>query len=576
MRTRFPFRSSLAARILALCLLLSPLSGLQAGLPAALSAEHEQVLNRAREILGKASMSEGERAVRLQVLKAVLTGTVVRPDEDYPEMRNPDHWVLSDDGFVVAPGSAPVDAISDLWVEHENDGVPIPRIRCYKYSSLTLIQGCIQHCRDTGNAGGLAVLNRLLGHQVIPQDLPNGGDDLFWKQEYRSGPLLPGDQVWFENPFFEPGRALMRQQALEQALREGKTGPDAVAAAEAMTDSLSAGEEGSNVFYVGDNQFARGGASVTRLCRASFQEGSEAQAHELVLTTKIYSFPRFQEHMIDDNYTAQACLRKDPATVRPEHFTIGSVRSPLDPEVWLKRYAVEQPGPQLDGMIDAMASRNRPPQLVGAPGATVPVFGEGYDWAEQQRVRLAIEAVRRLQSDELWWKLRAAAKDNRYVLTASRGKEIRNFTVGELCSDIVDARLCLGFTSHLPSVPGKLPPSFRPEREFWRREAEWAQARAPLFLMQAALCERAIQEWGAVQGTLPGSDGIAHIYSSDEKARFVLALKKEIDERTTTRRARYEEVVVPWLPAPSGWDGYDAIRAQEALAVQRAGLAGAH
>ena len=43
--------------------------------------------------------------MRLQVLKATLTGTVIRPDDDYPEMRNPRHWTLCNDEFVVAAES---------------------------------------------------------------------------------------------------------------------------------------------------------------------------------------------------------------------------------------------------------------------------------------------------------------------------------------------------------------------------------------------------------------------------------------------------------------------------------------
>ena len=568
---RIPFLCSRHTSALALLLVLgSTFRSLDAAPPS----EHEQILSRAREILANAPLGESERNVRLQVLKAVLTGTVIRPDDDYPEMRNPKHWVLTESGFVVKPKSSPVEAISDLWVVHENDGVPIPRIRCYKYSSLILIQGYIQYFRESGSQSGLAALDRLLGHRVIPDDLPNGGDDLLWKRDYRNDPLLPGDQVWFDNPFYEPGRELMRQEAFEQGLREGKSESEAKAAAEALTDAKTAGEEGSNVFYLGDGRFSRGGASVSRLCRNSFQPANgESQLHEQVFTPMIFTFGRFQEHMIDDNYTAQACLRKDPASVRPEHFPIYSVRSPLDPESLSKRCDALQPDLRLEELIDAMASRNKPPKLEPAGDAAVPLFPVDFHWPEQQRVRQAIEAVRRIQSDELWWRLRASVGDTRYALTASRGKDVRNFTVGELCSDIIDTRLCLGFTAHLPSVPGRLPASFRPEQEFWQREAEWEQARAPLYLMQAALCERAIRDWESVRGTLPGSDGLAHPYSADEKARCLAALKKEIVERVSSKKARYEEVVVPLLPAPGGWEGYDALRAKEAREEQGKGLA---
>jgi hypothetical protein len=183
---------------------------------------------------------------------------------------------------------------------------------------------------------------------------------------------------------------------------------------------------------------------------------------------------------------------------------------------------------------------------------------------EQHRVGRAIDALLRTKSDELWWRLRTHVGDDRYVLTASRGRAAKNFTVGAICGDIVDLRLCLGFTAHLPSVPGRLPASFRPEKEFWDREAQWSGQHAPLYAMQAALCERAIRQWQAVAGTSPGSDGQSHVYSTEEKAHYVVALKKEIAQRLATKKARYEEVVVPWLPAPNGWEGFDAQRAREA------------
>ena len=515
---------------------------------------------RAREILTKAAVDKAEEEVRLQVVKATLTGTVIRPDDDYPEMRNPKHWTLSNDTFVVAPQSTPVEAIADLWVMHENDGVPVPRIRCYKYTTLILIEGYIEYFRATGNTAGLDALNRLVGHRKIPHELPNGGDDLLWKRRHGSDNLLPGDQVWFDNPFFERGREVIYQEVYQQSIREGKPPEEAAASAKASTASLIAGEEGSNVFYLGDDKFIRGASSLLRLSRSSFQwrEKENATAHEQVLTPKIFSLARFQEHMVDDNYTAQACLRASSATVRPEDFKIERVRSPINPDNLVRLYAAAAPNKPLERLVDAMASRNKPPRLVTVGGATIPLFGESYDWSEQNRVRTAIDAVVRTKGDDAWWRLRASIGDNRYVLTAARGGVAKNFTLGELCSDIVDSRLCLGFTSHLPSVPGRLPATFRPEEEYWRHEAQWVCERTPLYAMQAALCKRAIAQWKTVQGTLPGGDGQSHRYTAEEKTRYVAALRKEIADRDGTKKAVYEEVVVPWLPAPNGWEGFDA------------------
>jgi hypothetical protein len=537
-----------------------------------LTAEQQKILARAKEILKESGRSESEQSVRLQVVKAVLTGYVIRPDDDYPEARNPKCWSLVNDCFFVAPGVAPADAISDLWVIHESDGTPIPRIRCFKYSTLVLIQGQIQNFRDTGNAAGLAALNRLMANRLIPQGIPNGGDDLLWKRRQGSDNLLPGDQVWVDNPFFDRGRELIRKDSYRQQIREGMAPEQAVAAAKEATEALCAGEEGSNVFCLGDDKLARGATSLSRLARVQGRQSDKGAAgdkaslkeHEQIFTPMIFTLPRFQEHMIDDNYSAQACMRADPVSVRPEDFKIARVRSPIGPENLLNVCTDEADGVLMCKLIDEMASHNKAPKLVTLGAATVPIFGNKYDWAEQHRVRTAIDAAMRTRSDDLWWRMKSSVNDDRYVYTASRGGVAKNFTIGDLCSDIVDLRVCLGFTSHLPSVPGRLPANFRPEETFAKHEADWARERKPLYAMQAALCDRAAELWAPISGTSPGSDGQSHVYSEVEKATFAAAMKKESAELTKSKRARYEEVVVPWLPAPSGWEGFDAQRAQEA------------
>ena len=61
----------------------------------------------------------------------------------------------------------------------------------------------------------------------------------------------------------------------------------------------------------------------------------------------IFTLSGFQEHMIDDNYSPQACMRADPASVRPEDFKIARVRSPIGPENLLRYCADEAAGASL-------------------------------------------------------------------------------------------------------------------------------------------------------------------------------------------------------------------------------------
>ena len=169
------------------------------GLP--LSPANQTLLERAKAILGQKDISSSERQVRLEIVRAVMTGTVIRPSDDSPEMRNPAYWILENDCFVVAPGIKPVEAIEDLWTLHGADGTPVPRIRCLKYTTLIMIKGIVQYFRATGNTDGIDAMNQFLGHKVIPDELPSKGYDILWKRHYETDRLLPGDQVWFDNPF---------------------------------------------------------------------------------------------------------------------------------------------------------------------------------------------------------------------------------------------------------------------------------------------------------------------------------------------------------------------------------------
>jgi hypothetical protein len=530
-----------------------------------LTPENEAILARANAILCRGDISDAERQVRLQVVRAALTGTVIRPSDDSPEMRNPAYWILVNDRFIVAPGMAPVDAISDLWIHHTTGDVPVPRIRCLKYSSLVLIQGIIQHFRETGNTRGLEALNQLIGQKIIPQELPDRGDNILWRRHFDASNLLPGDQVWFDNPFFDLGRELFRQRFHQDALHAGKSVDEAEAAARVRAEAVTAGEEGSNAFYLGDDNFILGADSLVRPYRGPLSQSSIEcpAAHELVFTRKIFSLARFRQHMMDDNYSVQACMRADSDTVNPGCFTIERVRAPIDPEYLLDYQALHPPDQTTNDLIAAMASANPPPLLDQAGNASAPVFAPHYEWNEQQRVRHALDAVMRADPDAIWWHLWESAADVRYALTASRGSVVRNFSVGMLCGDLADSRLCLCFVRRLPLVPGKLPASFHPEREFFLNETQWHANRMPLHAMQAALCEAAIRDWSSVRETEPGEDGRTHRFSSEEKSRYVAALRQEIAELARTGRAACEEVILPYLPAPPGWEGFDAERAGE-------------
>ena len=523
-----------------------------------LSAASQDILTRAKALLEQEDISSDESKMRLEIVRSVMTGTVIRPSDDSPEMRNPAYWVLVNDCFVVAPGIEPVKAIEDLWTLHGADGTPVPRIRCLKYTTLILIQGIIQYFRTTGNDDGIDAMNHFLGQRVIPDELPNKGYDILWKRHYETDRLLPGDQVWFDNPFFERGRELFREQFQQEALHAGKDPNEAAQWAKLRAKAVTAGEEGSNAFYLGDDLFILGADSLVPAFRGPLPSGetNSLPAHEQVFTQKLFNLECFREHMMEDNFSVQAVIRSDSHSVKPECFTIERVRTPLDPKHLLQYHTKHSASKEISDLISTMASSNPAPVLHKDGESSVATFTADYDWREQERVRSAIDAAMRADPDAIWWSLHDNRDDNRYVLTARRGVEIRNFTLGMICGDLAYARLCLCFTRRLPLVPGRLPDTFHPEQEFLSNEKQWRTDSMPLFAMQSALCQTAIKAWEHVEETEPGEDGRSHRFSQEEKTNYIKALEEEIEQLTRTQCAAREEVILPCWPAPVGWEGF--------------------
>ena len=220
------------------------------GQVVSLTPQQQKLRDDARSILARSPLSAAERQLRLNAIDAVLSGTVAVPDDDNPEARNPSLWTESSAGYVVAANHTVAEAISDLWIVHDNDGVPIPRIWCYKYSSLIMARAYVKYFQDTGNDAGLSAINRLIGHRIFPNDLTKQELALLWMCRAGSDNLLPGDEVWFENPYFDRGSQLIRRTAYQRAIRAGKSADEATKIAAQAVESLAIGEEGSLMSFI--------------------------------------------------------------------------------------------------------------------------------------------------------------------------------------------------------------------------------------------------------------------------------------------------------------------------------------
>jgi hypothetical protein len=193
--------------------------------PNAIDPDLAHLLDMARDEMRSQRLSEREIQLRLKIVENVATVKAYFPRADGgpPETRNSKYWRQNDDGYYV-PRGRPTEAIEDLW--RTTSG-----IRCYKLSSLVMIKGLI----DVADSTTLDNLNELLIDKVIPNDLPDGGIGvLFEEPNPKSGEIfeedefLPGDDVWFFNPYFDR-----------------------------LSDELQSkcrGQEGHHVFYVGGGQ----------------------------------------------------------------------------------------------------------------------------------------------------------------------------------------------------------------------------------------------------------------------------------------------------------------------------------
>ena len=184
-----------------------------------------QLSKVARQELQAAKLPEKEIQLRLRVVENVATVKAYFPRADggRPEMRNPKYWTENDEGSYI-PRGKPSDSIKDLWQTTSG-------IRCRKLSSLVMLKSLI----DVADSKQLAKMDERLSGKVIPNDLPQQGIGTFFErrrpkkgQVFQNDEFLPGDNVWFENPYF--AKLSNKQQ------------------------SRYLGQEGHHVFYIGGGQ----------------------------------------------------------------------------------------------------------------------------------------------------------------------------------------------------------------------------------------------------------------------------------------------------------------------------------
>jgi len=206
---------------------------------------------------------------------------------------------------------------------------------------------------------------------------------------------------------------------------------------------------------------------------------------------------------------------------------------------------------EMERLIDAVASRNDAPRLVGKEGSAFPIFADKFDWKDQKRVQAAAWALAQDDSNDLWGCLVEHLRDKRYSATCEIGDDYPcNFDVGTICLFIARDKLRCAYLRHLE--PGKthhysggsgkwvsdrttdfIRGSVQRELHYGAHIydpdelAEWYRARKgkPLYELQMEMCEWAVKKVEAGRGV-----------SEKPKREFVAAVRNEIESLKKTKR----------------------------------------
>ena len=207
-------------------------------------------------------------------------------------------------------------------------------------------------------------------------------------------------------------------------------------------------------------------------------------------------------------------------------------------------------------LVDAIANRNKPPELIGRENRfpeVLPLFPEDYDWREDERV---FKALKRLWADtsvELWEGLaRRHKKDARYCLTVrTAGDNAKILSIGDICDSLAYGRLVDVFTWHLPPAPGKESgPIYLDVGIGDKGLAEWRKERAnkPLYELQIEVCENALR-------------ALAKEKDLEEKEKKVL--RKKIEDEIAKLRSTKQPVMRKYNWFDDDYRLYTAAQAKE-------------
>jgi hypothetical protein len=184
---------------------------------------------------------------------------------------------------------------------------------------------------------------------------------------------------------------------------------------------------------------------------------------------------------------------------------------------------------RLSTMVQSLVNRNAAPTLVRVPGGRMALFSDDYDWTEQARINKVLHVLNMEGREDLWEVLLEHSDDKRYAITVRYDREASNWSVGEVCTQLVIARLEGAYRQHLveSNNPSKLASVDLRSGVDRTQLKQWREARKEkaLYELQVEVCENALSDLRNV-----------HDASDTEKAQMRKKIEAEIRKLESSKQ----------------------------------------
>lgn len=192
-------------------------------------------------------------------------------------------------------------------------------------------------------------------------------------------------------------------------------------------------------------------------------------------------------------------------------------------------------------MVEALVNHNAPPMIVN-DGDGRAVFAENYDWSEQDRIPKLIATLMD-RAEEAWPELVHALDDKRYSVTFRIHDYPSNWSVGNVCKEIISDYLARGYYFHsvADDADGRQWDVAMMNPVPRKDLTKWCQARKDkkLYELQIETCQWAITK---IPDFFPKA-------SEDSRRKAIVAIKAEITLLDATRKPLRPECFYMWKGA---------------------------